>query len=209
MHKYSLLGTCVLSILVGCYTDRESGSNGSVEKQSKDTEVDVSIVSDTEPTNAQKEQMLAAKEELFSKLSARLQTAIGGNGPAAAIAVCQSEALQIAADVSAQYGLKIGRAGVRLRNPKNAPPQWARSLTQAMTATPTFVTLSNNHVAALLPIKLQGQCLMCHGPAETIAPIIQNQLTRLYPRDEATGFHEGELRGWFWVEMPVEEEASF
>ncbi len=204
MHKYFSLTTCVLSMLVGCHSDRETGPNGSVERPSDVTGVEVSIVSDTPPTDAQKERMLAAKEALFSKLSGRLQTAIGGDGPAAAIAVCQSEAPQIAADVSAQYGLKIGRAGVRLRNPNNAPPEWASSLTQAMTDTPTFVTLSNDHVAALLPIKLQTHCLMCHGPAETIAPIIQNQLTRFYPRDEATGFHEGELRGWFWVEMPAE-----
>jgi hypothetical protein len=34
-----------------------------------------------------------------------------------------------------------------------------------------------------------------------IAPVIAEQLAKLYPDDQATGFLEGELRGWFWVEM--------
>jgi len=25
-----------------------------------------------------------------------------------------------------------------------------------------------------------------------------------YPKDRAIGFKEGEIRGWFWVEMPKE-----
>lgn len=73
-------------------------------------------------------------------------------------------------------------------------------MTDAKVDTPQFVTLTNGDAAALLPIKLQAQCLMCHGPKEQIAPVIQDQLVKLYPNDEAIGFKEGELRGWFWIE---------
>jgi len=75
-------------------------------------------------------------------------------------------------------------------------------LTQGDVDTPEFVSLSNGHAAALLPIQLQAQCLMCHGPKDQIAPAITQQLTMLYPNDQATGFQEGELRGWFWIERP-------
>lgn len=116
--------------------------------------------------------------------------------------MCQQEAPKIANDVSEEQGLRIGRTGVRLRNPNNAAPQWATGLTQANTDTPTFATLSNGHAAALLPIKLQAQCVMCHGPKEQLAPVIQEQLSKLYPDDQATGFREGDLRGWFWIDLP-------
>jgi hypothetical protein len=162
----------------------------------------ISIVAGDEPTQVEKDQMLAAKEALSSQLSGRLMEAMGSEGPAEAILVCRQEAPKIAIAVSAAHGLQIGRTGVRLRNLNNKPPQWATSLIEAKTETPTFAKLSNGHAAALLPIKLQGQCLMCHGPQEQIAPLVQAQLAKLYPNDEATGFNEGELRGWFWVDLP-------
>lgn len=161
----------------------------------------VSVVAG-EPSPNEKDHMLAAKEALFTQLSGRLMDVMGSQGPTAAILVCQQEAPKIARDVSVAQGLQIGRTGVRLRNSKNKPPQWATSLIEAKTDTPTFARLSNGHAAALLPIKLQGQCLICHGPKEQIAPGIQDQLTKLYPNDEATGFKEGELRGWFWIDLP-------
>ncbi len=160
------------------------------------------IITRAVPTEAQKATMLAAKEVLFQRLSARLMTAMSDAGPAGAITVCQKEAAEIAKSVGEEHGVKIGRVGVRLRNQENTAPDWAGPLTQAKTDSPTFVTLSSGDVAALLPIKLQTQCVMCHGTSEQIAPVVQEQLARLYPNDRATGFAEGELRGWFWVELP-------
>ncbi len=160
------------------------------------------IVEGKAPSDTQKQAMLAAKEALFTKLSGRLMEAMSSQGPAAAISVCQKEASQIAAEVSAEHNLRIGRTGVRLRNPNNESPGWAKQLTDNKSDTPQFVILDNDNAAALLPIKLQAQCLMCHGPKEQIAPVIQDQLAKLYPDDTATGFSEGELRGWFWIEMP-------
>ena len=161
-----------------------------------------SIVEGDQPTQEEIDHMLAAKEALFTRLSSRLMEAMGSGGPSAAISVCKLEAPEIAKEVSAEQGLLIGRTGVRLRNPTNTAPKWATALTEAKTDKPTFVKLSDGHTAALLPIKLQGQCLMCHGPKEQIAPVIQEQLSKLYPNDQATGFQEGELRGWFWIDLP-------
>ncbi|SMP59596.1 Protein of unknown function [Neorhodopirellula lusitana] len=194
---------CVLLLITGCQkaTVPVADADASPAGLAADTE-SVSIVPGQSPTTEQKDAMLAAKDALFQRLSGRLMEAMGQQGPAQAIAVCQQEANEIAADVGKDAGLKIGRAGVRLRNPKNQPPEWAKSLTEERVDTPTFVMLNNGNAAALLPIKLQGQCLMCHGSSDQIAPIIQDQLARLYPDDQATGFREGELRGWFHIEMP-------
>ncbi|TWU64576.1 DUF3365 domain-containing protein [Crateriforma conspicua] len=198
-NRLAAIVTLVLAVTAaGC--GKESASTA---KQPLD-EADSNrvIVDGKSPSDAQKQAMLAAKDALFTKLSGRLMEAMGSQGPAGAITVCQTEAPQIATEVSEEHDLRIGRTGVRLRNSSNEPPAWAKPLTDAKTDTPTFVVLDNEDAAALLPIKLQGQCLMCHGPKEQIAPIIQDQLAKLYPDDEATGFHEGDLRGWFWIEMP-------
>lgn len=159
------------------------------------------IVSGSTPSETEKSKLLAAKDLLFTKLSTRLMEALSTSGPANAIGVCQVEAKSIATEVGKEAGVLIGRTGVRLRNTSNQPPAWAKELVAARTNEPVFVELSNGHAAALLPIKLQPQCLMCHGPKEQLIPEVKEQLAKLYPEDSATGFSEGELRGWFWVEL--------
>jgi hypothetical protein len=49
------------------------------------------------------------------------------------------------------------------------------------------------------PIYNQPLCLTCHG--ETIDPELRARIRDLYPRDRATGFRDGDLRGVFWVEF--------
>jgi hypothetical protein len=158
------------------------------------------IVSDSLPSDDIRAKLLAAKEELFAKLSGRLMDAMTATGPAGAIEVCQVEAKSIAIDVGKENNVMIGRTGVRLRNSNNQAPPWAKDLVAQKTDIPVFAVLSNGHAAALLPIKLQAQCLMCHGSNEMLAPDVKEKLVKLYPQDQATGFAEGELRGWFWVE---------
>lgn len=159
------------------------------------------IVSGSTPSETEKSKLLAAKDLLFTKLSGRLMDALSTSGPAIAIGVCQVEAKSIATEVGKEAGVQIGRAGVRLRNTSNQPPAWAKELVAARSSEPVFARLSNGHAAALLPIKLQSQCLMCHGPKEQLIPEVKEQLAKLYPEDSATGFSECELRGWFWVEL--------
>ena len=151
-------------------------------------------------TESEKSGLLAAKEELFTRLSGRLMDVMSTNGPAAAIEVCQVEAKSIAEEVGKEANVNIGRTGVRLRNTSNQPPKWAQKLVADRTDTPVFAKLSDESAVALLPIKLQAQCVMCHGPSEQLAPDVKAKLTKLYPQDQATGFSEGELRGWFWIE---------
>lgn len=191
-----LLVIAVTALPAGCSSARHQDAEATADTDA------VSIVPGESPSEAAQVKMLAAKDALFTRLSARLMEVLGNQGPATAIAVCQNEAVEIAEAVSEQQGVRIGRTGVRLRNPDNAAPSWAEPLVRKRTDVPTFVTLSNGDAAALLPIKLQGQCVMCHGPPAQIAPAIQDQLDKRYPTDRATGFREGELRGWFWVELP-------
>jgi hypothetical protein len=187
---------CGALLVAGCQAESRNSPNSiSDAKDSAPL-----ILGDATPSDAEKAKLLAAKEMLFQKLSGRLMEAMSQSGPAGAIKVCQVEAKAIASDVGKEANVSIGRTGVRLRNASNTPPAWAQKLVADKTETPVFAKLSNDHVAALLPIKLQAQCLMCHGPSEQLAPDVKVELAKLYPQDQATGFSEGELRGWFWVE---------
>ena len=150
-----------------------------------------------------KQLAMAAKASLFERLSSRLLAAMSDGGPAAAIKVCSEEAPKMAEAVGAEHHLKIGRTSFKLRNPRNAPPEWAQPLIEQRSEENQFVELPSGGTGALLPIKLKVQCMTCHGPEDQIAEDVKAQLAKLYPDDQATGFQEGDLRGWFWVEVPA------
>ena len=153
---------------------------------------------------ARKMKAITAKEALFKRLSSRLTEVMQSKGPAAAIEVCSSEASKIAKAVGDEQGVAIGRTSLKLRNPANQPPNWVKPLI-AKTETPPsesqFVELPKGHTGALLPITLQAKCLTCHGE-DDIPPSVTAKLGEIYPNDEATGFKIGDLRGWFWVDVP-------
>ena len=197
MKTVSFVIACGALLMAGCQAEPRSSPNSIFGAEDPVT----LIVSDVAPSDSEKAKLLAAKEMLFQKLSGRLMQAMSQIGPAGAIKVCQSEAKTIASDVGMEANVRIGRTGVRLRNASNTSPAWAQQLVADRTETAVFAKLSNDHAAALLPIKLQSQCLMCHGPKEQLAPEVTDELAKLYPQDQATGFSEGELRGWFWIEL--------
>jgi len=143
-----------------------------------------------------------ARQALFGRLMGRLTEAMGAGGPAGAVAVCQREAHGLAAAVAKEKGVAIGRTSHKLRSALNAPPDWARPLVDARRASPAFVAHPDGRLGVLEPIRLKAACLACHGDAAMIAPAVKEALAKDYPRDEATGFREGDLRGWFWIEVP-------
>lgn len=154
----------------------------------------------TDTERKQKDLALAAKDDMFTRLLARLKQEIA-RGPGLAVAVCREEAPRIAAEVAEAKGVKIGRTALKLRNPKNQPPSWAKELMDQAHAEPAFLKNAQGDLAAFLPIKLQAQCLLCHGSRTQIPDEVRTALAQNYPADRATGFKEGDLRGWFWIEV--------
>jgi len=152
---------------------------------------------------AQRARALEARDAMFTELSEALLTAIEEQGAAEAINVCRCEAPQIAKRVAKEQGVAIGRTSFRLRNPDNAPPAWAARFVEQRAEDNVFVAHPDGRLGALLPIRLQNACLTCHGDPASIATDVRLNLDRFYPEDRATGFAQGDLRGWFWIEVPA------
>jgi outer membrane murein-binding lipoprotein Lpp len=162
----------------------------------------------TATQKAQQELAAAATNALASELLGELEAALASGGGAAGIQACREKAPEIAARVSQQFGLKIGRTSHRLRSPNNTPPAWAQLQVANQVAEPTYLAGSGGQFAALLPIRLKAECQMCHGPTEAIDEDIQRAIATVYPNDQAVGFTEGDLRGWIWVEVPPGEPET-
>ena len=178
-------------------------TEGGQQKTAEDV-AQKSTALDSKPTPL--ERAALARDALFNELSTRLLAAMSNGGPAKAIEVCSKLAPKLAKEVGEQHHVSIGRTAVRLRNENNRPPAWAEPLLKDLPTKPVVQDLENGSTGVLFPILLKVQCLTCHGPDDKIASEIRTELARLYPNDKATGFQEGDLRGWFWVEVPADGE---
>lgn len=157
----------------------------------------------TEAQVVQQQRGLEAVQTMAGRLMGELTTALDEDGPDGAIEVCSMRAPEIAAVVSNEYGVVLGRTSHRLRNQSNLPPEWAADLVMDEVAVPTWLVGPDGQVAGLLPIQTKAECGMCHGSREEISEEVIAKLDDYYPDDAAIGFVEGDLRGWIWIEAPT------
>jgi hypothetical protein len=148
-----------------------------------------------------------AMNELQQALLARLKAAMDSGGPAAAVEVCRTDARAIADEVARKQGIALGRTSHRLRNSANAPRPWARAIVDGsagakMSAEKLRTIDLGDRVGVLRPIGTAEACTRCHGRDEEVRRNIGGTLATAYPDDRATGFTPGDLRGWFWAEVP-------
>jgi hypothetical protein len=144
---------------------------------------------------------------LQDALLKELTHALAQGGPEFAIQSCHIDVVGAIRRVERSGGIVAGRTSDRLRNAANAPRAWAAPLVRANTGRVArendgFAVDLGAAVGVLRPIVTQPMCASCHGPADKIAPAVAAALKRRYPDDRAVGFAEGDIRGWFWVEVP-------
>ena len=148
----------------------------------------------------------AAIEQLRDMIYRRLNVMMAQGGPTAAVGLCSTEAPRMTKEVAVASGVEIGRTSARLRNPANAPRPWAARYVAAAAGKkadevkPAVFDLGDR-VGLLRPLAMMPACTRCHGPAAGLAPDVRTELASRYPKDQATGFAPGEVRGFFWVEV--------
>jgi len=120
---------------------------------------------------------------------------------------CHVDVTGIIQRVNREPGVAAGRTSDRLRNPANAPRPWAAPLVAAHAGRSAkgvdgYAVDLGDKVGVLRPITERPMCASCHGTGDRLAPGVPLLLRDRYPSDKAIGFHDGEIRGWFWVEIP-------
>lgn len=147
---------------------------------------------------------------LGGALKSRLKQAIQSGGLEAGVEECQLAAEPIAEGLS-QNGWEVGRTALKVRNPNNAPDEWEREQLALFASLLKEAKLGDKPPSApmdtykydsdsgefryMMAIQ-QGQvCMACHGGQ--VAPSVKDTILKHYPKDEATGFELGELRGAF------------
>jgi hypothetical protein len=140
-------------------------------------------------------------------LTRELQQMLDSRGPTVAAESAHVDVLAVVHRVGREEGIAAGLTGDRLRNPTNAPRSWAAPLVgehagRRARDVEGFVVDLGNRVGVLRPIAHRAVCASCHGPSDVIPAGVKTVIRERYPVDRATGFGEGEIRGWFWAEVP-------
>jgi hypothetical protein len=147
------------------------------------------------------------------KLLVALQDEIAKTGPEGAVPVCKDMAPKMAGEISQQTGWKIKRVSLKARNDARATPdEWEKAVLEdfdkraAAGESPAKLEkgekIGNEYrFAKALPV--QPLCLSCHGPAEQISPAVKTVLGNHYPKDQATGYSVGQIRGVISVRKPI------
>lgn len=144
------------------------------------------------------------------QLKAELVKGMSAGGPVAAIEICHTAASKISQDISTQYGWKVTRTSLKVRNPKNTPDAWENKvlegfeqrLSQGESAQSLefseIITSDEQAVYRYMKaIPTTAVCLACHG--ETLGAQIVEKLAVLYPEDKARGFKINDIRGAFSI----------
>lgn len=142
-------------------------------------------------------QAVARAEEAIRAAACSAERRFGEGDPDANAARCSH--------VHAPEGVRVGRTSARLRNPRNAPPAWARAYVQetegrkAAAVGPIAFDLGDR-VGLLRPIEIRKRCLACHAAREQVDASTREWLASAYPEDRSFGYALGDLRGFWWAE---------
>lgn len=148
---------------------------------------------------------------------AAMQDAVAERGVAGAIPVCKEQAPALIKAKRQETGWDIRRVSLKTRNPERATPDlWeARQLADfnlraghgekpETLEKSEIVSIDGKPVLRYIKALPVGDvCLKCHGPAESLDPMLKAKLGESYPQDSATGYARGEIRGALTVKRPL------
>lgn len=150
---------------------------------------------------------------LAEALKEKLGAAMKEGGPVKAIEVCNTAAMPITEEQGKAAGVTIGRTALKVRNDKNAPDAFEKKtlemFVEKLKGGADVAKLEHGEMVTENGVKtfrymkpipmLEKPCSTCHGG--TIDPALKAEIDKRYPKDQATGFNPGELRGAFSVSV--------
>ena len=140
-------------------------------------------------------------------LGMNLMNAINTQGTEKAIEFCSTKAIVLTDSMGTSLNATPKRVSDQPRNPINRANEnetaFINELKQKVLKgeklTPKF-SESEGKITGYFPIETNTMCLQCHGSKDLdIKPNVLKKIVQLYPKDQATGYKENQIRGIFVV----------
>lgn len=139
-----------------------------------------------------------------------LSQAIAVGGPVYAINFCNTKALPLTDSMAKELKVEIKRVSDQPRNPKNTATkeelaiikEMKNALSSGKSPSPILKEDGSNYLG-YYAIETNGMCLQCHGtPNKELQPETFEAIKAKYPKDQATGYQENQLRGIWVLKFP-------
>jgi hypothetical protein len=183
-------------LLVACRPAAESGANARLPAALE---------------TAARERGRAIASQAFALLSTNLAQALAAGGITNALPYCSERAYPLTELVAATNQVRLRRITHKPRNPTNEVAAgelailrgFQLALGRGEQPAPIVRARGTDTVVFYSPIVITNPlCLQCHGVVgQDILPDTAALLRKLYPRDLATGFKPGDLRGAWRVDF--------
>lgn len=148
-------------------------------------------------------------KELKSNLVAHMKADPTG---VEAMGFCTGKAESITTEINGKLpeGVSVRRTSLKTRSEKNSPDVTDIKVMEAYNnkikegkfdpKDIQVVELENSH-RVYKPLLIKKACMKCHGDEKNISPQIKSLISKVYPKDMAVNFKEGDLRGVIVSEM--------
>jgi len=164
------------------------------------------------PPTEEEQRARDAVRDLSAVLRQLLGEELKRGGIDGAVKMCSESAQTVTAEFAKERGLEIKRVSQRYRNSNDRPDEFEMRILAAWAKTgkaETYIERVTENgrpwLRLMEPIRIQAMCLGCHGAADQIPAEVKAAIDERYPRDKATGYKAGDLRGAFSVLVPVGE----
>jgi hypothetical protein len=140
-------------------------------------------------------------------LGKNLTNAINKQGTEKAIEFCSTKAIVLTDSMGTAFDATLKRVSDKPRNPINKANdkettfinELKQKISKGEKLIPKF-TESDGEITGYFPIETNAMCLQCHGSKDLdIKPNVLKKIVQLYPKDQATGYKENQIRGIFVV----------
>lgn len=140
----------------------------------------------------------------FLSLSGELAKAVKNGGLENALSYCNTNAIPLTDSLSNAHNVDIKRTSLKFRNPRNKPTEREKEILNqyelAMENGQIMEAIIDNKAERKTfhaPIIMQAACIKCHGAKSNIS--IYDSILKLYPKDLATDYTQGDLRGMWSI----------
>ncbi len=194
---YMLIFAC--AVIVSCKNSETSELKEAeieFEETNKVSKEEITIEPEKSYADIGMEYAISTKAILGKNLIGTIQQ----KGTLAAVEFCNMAAYPLTDSMAVKHNAKIKRVSDKPRNPRNQANElelqhiakFKEDFLLGVNPDP-IVEETSNGVRFYYPIETNTMCLQCHG--KSVAPEVYKSIKALYPKDEAIGYIENEVRG--------------
>lgn len=151
----------------------------------------------------------SAANRLLQNVRSEVVSELERTGPIRAITVCKFSAPELSSSISRQTGMRVTRVSLKPRNPSLGEAdaweqkqllEFERRLSkgekiESLEVSQVVTEPAGRAYRYMKAIPVGAPCLSCHGSPDMIPEGVKALLANDYPRDRATGYQVGQIRG--------------